>query len=133
MSFLQRANEDLIIGQLDKEGNERQGTRVTKENSSLFVLYQYKNNSSGIMIAIYENEAHSETALALCEYVISNDCLPALVSMCMNSKVVIPIHPTKDSGQHEHRKKIYRYNVVRSTEANSVKHDHVLLVANVEC
>ena len=70
---------------------------MTKENSFLFVVY--KNNSSGIMIAFYENEAHSETALALCEYVISNDCLPALVSMCMNSKVVIPIHPTKDSGQ----------------------------------
>ena len=105
MSFLQRANEDLVIVQLDKEDNERQGRRVTKENSFLFVVY--KNNSSGIMIviAIYENEAHSETALALCEYVISNDCLPTLVSMCMNSKVVIAIHPTKDSGRHEHRKK----------------------------
>ena len=57
----------------------------------------------------------------------------ALVSMCMNSKVVIPIHPTKDSDQHEHRKKIYRYNVVRVIEANTLKYDHVLLVANVEC
>jgi hypothetical protein len=42
----------------------------------------YKSHGACIMIAIYENKAHSETALALCEYVISNDCLPAFVSMC---------------------------------------------------
>lgn len=80
------------------------------------------------MIAIYESKAHSETALALCEYVISNDCLPALVSMC---EVVIPIHPMKDSSQHECRKKIYAYNFVRVIEPNTAKYDHALLVVNV--
>jgi hypothetical protein len=80
------------------------------------------------MIAIYENKAHSETALALCEYVISNDCLPALVSMC---EFVIPIHPMKDSSQHECRKKIYAYNFVSVLKANTVKYDHALLVVNV--